>query len=188
MHPTTSLIRGYPIKPGTPLPRHKWTNRLFGLFILGGAVFALTRYAAWMDAYEIGILLLASTAFIVMGVRWRALQLLTATTASLALLALWLYGSDISSVEHSFLLKYFLASQSAIMWMGFAFWSATIVYTIGWFGRSGRTLKRGSQIAWIGVLFGVLGLLVAGTSRICSAPISGIFRSRISTKSSCCFP
>lgn len=160
MHSTPSLMRGSPLKHGMQRPLHKWSNRLFTLFILGGATFALTRYATWMDAYEIGILLFASAAFIVAGIRWRALQVLTATTASLSLLALWHYGGNITRAEHSFLLKYFLASQSAIMWMGFAFWSATGVYVIGWFRRSDRILKRASQIAWAGVMFGILGLLV----------------------------
>lgn len=160
MHSTATLMRDYPGNADSPHTLHKWINGVFGLFVLGGATFALTRYSNWMDAYEIGILLLASAGFIVMGVRWRALQSLTASAASLSLLALWLYGNDISSAEHAFLLKYFLASQSAIMWMGFAFWSATIVYAIGWFKRSDRMLKRGSRLAWIGVMFGFLGLLV----------------------------
>lgn len=159
MQSSTALARNHPLKEGAIFSAHAPGDGLFGFFILGGAALSLTLYSHWMDSYEIGILLLSALAMLVMGVRWRALQKLSASVAALSLLAIWLYDGSLARAEQSLILKYALASQSAIMWMGLAFWSASILYLVGWFMRSEITLARGSRLVWVGVLFGFTGMM-----------------------------
>lgn len=159
MSTTTVLAHNYHANPNSRRNWSKLGSGLFSLFVVGGCVLALALYSHWMDAYEVGILLMSGAALLIMGLRWHPLQKLTAATASLSLIAVWLYGGELLRAEQSFWLKYFLASQSAIMWMGFTFWCATAVYIIGWLTRSEATLKRGSQLVWVGVMFGFVGLL-----------------------------
>jgi len=158
MQTSTFPAQDYPVKKHAKPALHTLGSGLFGLFIIGGSALVLASYSRWMDAYEIGILLLSALALCVMGMRWRALQKLSAATAVLSLTAVWLYGGDLSRAGQSFFLKYFLASQSAIMWMGLLFWCATVVYFVGWLARSEKILERGSRLVWAGVLFGFVGM------------------------------
>jgi len=58
------------------------------------------------------------------------------------------------------LLKYMLASQSAIMWMSVFFIAATFTYFGGLIFRSDYTEKVGSVFTWIATTFGMTGLMV----------------------------
>ncbi|WP_295995216.1 c-type cytochrome biogenesis protein CcsB, partial [Rugamonas sp.] len=79
---------------------------------------------------------------------------------ALAIAGIHAYHGQLGNADHSFWLKYFLSSQSAIMWMGLSFWAATVVYAIGWIKRSDAALLLGSKTAWTGCLMGLVGLLV----------------------------
>ncbi len=91
-----------------------------------------------------------------MGWFWRPLQKLMLGVAALSLLAIWLYhGSD--GVAHLavprpvFGLKYFLSSQSAILWMSMLCFMATVFYWIGLFAKGERSmLWRHWLRAWPG--------------------------------------
>lgn len=173
MQTTTILARNYSAKESADRGSPKLGNGLFGLFVIGGCALALASYSHWMDAYEVGILLLSAAALLVMGMRWQALQKLSASAAALSLTAIWLYGGDLSRAEQSFFLKYFLASQSAIMWMGFCFWCATAVYIAGWFRRSEAALEHGGRLVWVGVMFGLVGMLTRWAESYMLSPDMG---------------
>jgi len=140
----------------TPLVR----NGLFLAILLGATVYALLRYSAHMDVFDNAILIASAIGLGVMALSWTALQPLSLASALLALAAIGLYRGQLESADHVFLLKYFLSSQSAIMWMGLSYWGATVLYALGWLRRSNSWMRLGTRAAWAGSLFGLTGLLV----------------------------
>jgi cytochrome c-type biogenesis protein CcsB len=86
--------------------------------------------------------------------------------AALALVAIGLYQQDgagsLARAETVFGLKYFLSSQSAILWMSMLFFMSTAFYWMGMFARGeGRTMSLiGSRIAWVAVGMALIGTLV----------------------------
>jgi cytochrome c-type biogenesis protein CcsB len=143
---------------------------LFALLVVAGGVFAFARYAGFMDVYEKGILVAAVPAAIAMGWFWRPLRALMALSAAFALLGIASYQGDLARAEQVFWLKYFLSSQSAILWMSVLFFMSTVFYWIGMFagreggvdgtGHSGTFESLGSRIAWVAVGMALVGTLV----------------------------
>ena len=142
---------------------------LFALAVIGAAGFAFQRYQMSMDVYEKGILLGAVPALIALGWFWGPLRILTLAVALTTLSAIGLYnrvhdgfGADLGMADKVFLLKYFLSSQSAILWMAVLVFMSTIFYWIGFFAGGGaRTAERlGSRIAWASVFMALVGTMV----------------------------
>ena len=134
--------------------RRNWFDWLFAAIVAAGGLFAFQRYAAYMDVYEKGILLAAVPSLVALGWFWRPLRTLMLVVAGLSLLAIWLYGGgDLRRADSVFLLKYFLSSQSAILWMSMLFFISTAFYWVGMFARGeGKTMSMlGSRIAWAAV-------------------------------------
>jgi cytochrome c-type biogenesis protein CcsB len=142
------------------------TDWLFALLVLAGAGFALSRYGAGMDVYETGILMGTVPAVIWIGWFWRPLRVLMVGVAMLSLLAIWLYQVDghaeLARADRVFGLKYFLSSQSAILWMSVLFFMSTFFYWLGVFSRSGASYMEvvGSRLAWAGVTLALVGTMV----------------------------
>ncbi|WLI89480.1 c-type cytochrome biogenesis protein CcsB [Massilia sp. R2A-15] len=133
---------------------------LFGAMLLGGAVFALNRYGAFMDYYEKAILLLAAPTFAALGWHWKPVRWLMPVVALLALWAVSLYGGDLDMANKKFFLKYMLSSQSAILWMSTMFVFSTVFYWIGLAGRSNFGSAVGSKLCWAAVVLGFTGMMV----------------------------
>ncbi|MDD3352729.1 c-type cytochrome biogenesis protein CcsB [Zoogloea sp.] len=133
---------------------------LFALALAGGAVFALRQYGDFMDVYDKGILFLTVPALVALGAAWQPFRLFLAAAAVLALASLSLYQGDLARAEQVFLLKYFISSQTAIMWMSALFFIATGAYWIGLAARSDFGDKTGSALTWLATLMGTTGLLV----------------------------
>ncbi|HON31833.1 MAG TPA: c-type cytochrome biogenesis protein CcsB, partial [Ottowia sp.] len=111
VNPTTvTLGGGY-------FARRTWGDWLFALLVVAGAVFAFQRYHASMDIYEKWILAGTAPVLIGLGWFWRPLRTLMLVVAGLSLLAVVSYGGDLRRADSVFWLKYFLSSQSAILWM-----------------------------------------------------------------------
>src|ERR1700710_2491277 len=89
---------------------------LFALAMVAGAGFALFRYHPYMNYYDKLVLCCAVPVFVVLGWRWKPVRLLIACIAVLSLSSLQLYHSDLARADTNFFLKYFLSSQSAILW------------------------------------------------------------------------
>jgi cytochrome c-type biogenesis protein CcsB len=122
-----------------------------------------------MDGYEQAILVGAVPALVALGWFWSSLRSLTVGVGAAALLAIALYsrttdgfGADLAQGENVFLLKYFLSSQSAVLWMGVLFFMSTVLYWIGLVvPRDDNTaLRLGSLMAWAGVTMALIGMLV----------------------------
>jgi cytochrome c-type biogenesis protein CcsB len=133
---------------------------LFAAALLGGALFALNRYGAYMDYYEKAILVLAAPTFAALGWHWKPVRWLMPVVALLALWAISLYAGNLDMANQKFFLKYMLSSQSAILWMSTMFIFSTVFYWIGLVGRSDFGSSVGSKLCWAAVVLGFTGMMV----------------------------
>jgi cytochrome c-type biogenesis protein CcsB len=133
---------------------------LFGAGLLAAVLFALNRYAGYMDGYERAILLLAAPTFAALGWHWKPVRWLIPLIALLSLWAVSLYGGALASADQKFFLKYMLSSQSAILWMSAMFAFSTVFYWIGLLARSPFGAAIGSRLCWAAVVLGFTGMMV----------------------------
>ena len=68
------------------MSRRNWFDWVFAVVVIAGGLFAFSRYSAFMDVYEKGILLGAMPAVIWLGWFWRPVRLLLLVVAESALL------------------------------------------------------------------------------------------------------
>ena len=134
----------------------------FALLTLFGMVFALSRYQAAMDVYEQGILVASVPALVWLGWYWRPLRHLMLMVTGLSLLALYAYQGQLAQADEVFVLKYFLSSQSAILWMSMLVFISTVFYWGGMImpSQSDALESLGSQTAWVAVVLALVGTLV----------------------------
>ncbi len=142
--------------------RRSLSDWAFALITLVGTLFAFTRYHGAMDVYEQGILLASWPAAVAMGWFWRPARHLMLVVAVLSLSAIWAYEGQLARADDVFWLKYFLSSQSAILWMCMLFFISTVFYWAGMLLRSeGEVMERlGSGTAWVAVGAALVGTLV----------------------------
>ena len=139
---------------------------LFAALVLAGGLFAFLRYQSAMDGYEQAILLGTIPAAIAMGWFWRPLRALMLVVTLASLLGIWSYQGDLASAEQVFWLKYFLSSQSAILWMSVLFFMGTLFYWLGMIagqgegGRSASFELMGSRIVWAAIAMALIGTMV----------------------------
>lgn len=156
---------GQGLEPSYFARRDVW-DWLFAVFVIAGAAWAFLRYNAAMDGYEKAILVGTVPCMIWLGWFWRPLRALTVVVAATALLAIWLYQTpagtaDLARADQVFLLKYFISSQSAILWMSVLFFMSTAFYWVGMFKRAGDTFELlGSRMAWVAVTLALIGTMV----------------------------
>ncbi len=132
----------------------------FAAVLAAGALFALSRYGTHMDGYEKVILLSAVPAIAWLGWFFNPVRTLFLVVTALSLSAIGLYGGSLAVAEKTFLLKYFLSSQSAIVWMSALIFFATASYWFGLLARSDFAARTGSALTWISVAMGFIGLMV----------------------------
>jgi len=170
-----SLVMGRPGLSGR-LTRRSAFDWAFALLVVLGAGYAFQRYHGSMDGYEQGILLGAVPALIALGWFWGPLRVLGLGVGAATLVAIALYsrttdafGADLAQADKVFLLKYFISSQSAILWMGVLFCMSTVMYWIGLFAKVGTggsngvdntAQTMGSRLAWAGVFMALTGTMV----------------------------
>jgi len=117
-------------------------------------------YKDVLDVYEVSILIFTAVSMGFVGNQWPGFRGHAIAVAILSLIALQLYGTELGAAETNGLLKYMLASQSAIMWMSVFFIAATFTYFGGLIFRSTYIEKVGSTFTWIATTFGMTGLMV----------------------------
>ncbi|MFN0164143.1 MAG: c-type cytochrome biogenesis protein CcsB [Burkholderiales bacterium] len=132
----------------------------FALLLAAGAAFAFTRYGAYMDGYEKTILVCTVPVLAWLGWFFAPLRTFLVVVAALSFAAIGLYGGSLEAAEKTFLLKYFLSSQSAILWMSFLFFLATGSYWLGLLAGSDFGLVMGTRFTWMAVTLGLTGMLV----------------------------
>ena len=139
---------------------------VFAALVILGGLYAFTKYNAFMDVYEKGILLATLPAAIALCWFWRPLRALVVTVAGFSLLGIASYqgvdGGSLARAEQVFWLKYFLSSQSAILWMSMLFFMSTVFYWLGMFSKnqSHAFESLGSKIAWVAVVMALIGTML----------------------------
>ena len=99
------------------LRRLSWVDWAFAVMLVIGAGFALMQYGHWMNVYDKAVLIAAVPTFALLGWHWKPVRPLMVGITVLSLFAIQLYQGNLARAEQAFFLKYFLSSQSAILWM-----------------------------------------------------------------------
>jgi len=146
--------------PGFSLRQLNWRDWGYALLILVAAGVAYSRYGHAMDGYEQAILAGSVVGLTGLGWFWKSWQWYFPAAGLIGLAGISLYDGDLARGQTSFGLKFLLSSQSAIMWMCFLFFLATVVYWLGLLRRSGFLTKVGSSLTWAAALLGLAGLCV----------------------------
>jgi len=153
------------MRPGYFARRSAWDWIFAVLVTIGGAV-TYGLFSEFMNIYEKWILVGTVPSLIALAWFWGPLRQLTVVVAALSLLAIYLYKVDGVGVaeraEQVFLLKYFISSQSAILWMSVLFFMSTAFYWLGIFSRTHADGFEyiGSKLAWVAVTLGLVGSFV----------------------------
>jgi cytochrome c-type biogenesis protein CcsB len=158
---TSARADSFILNEGFMARRNLW-DWLFALAVLVGGVTAFSLYANAMDVYEKGILFGAMPAAIWLGWFWRPLRTLMLAVAVFSLLGIYSYQGHLEQSEKVFMLKYFLSSQSAILWMSVLFFMGTVFYWLGMFAKVENTAMEliGSRITWVAVGMALIGTMV----------------------------
>ncbi len=135
------------------------TDWLFAAVLLGSAAYWLFANAN-MDVYDQGVLIGVALGAVALCWTWRPLQALAVVVAAVSLMAVGLYAGVIANATTSFGLKYLFSSQSAILWMCTAFVMSLASYWYGLILSKARALWTGTALAWVGMAFGFVGLMV----------------------------
>ena len=135
---------------------------LFAALVVAGGAFALFRYHDSMDVYEKAITAGAVPCAIMLGWFWRPLRTLMLAVAAFSLWGIVSYHGNLANADSVFWLKYFLSSQSAILWMSMLFFMSTIFYWVGMFAsRQGDAMSLvASKLAWVAVGMALIGTMV----------------------------
>ncbi|MBP0622609.1 c-type cytochrome biogenesis protein CcsB [Cupriavidus consociatus] len=142
------------------LRRLTWVDWLFALALAVGAGVALSQYGQWMDGYDKAVLIGAVPAFALLGWHWKAVRPLMLGLTVLSLFAIQLYQGQLARADQAFFLKYFLSSQSAILWMSALVFLSTLFYWVGLATRSDTGYSIGSKLCWGAIVLGFTGMLV----------------------------
>ena len=135
-------------------------NVFYLAFLLGGALYALKTFYNYMDVYEKVILFGSVGFFSWLGWKWNNFKKITILVFVISLFAIHLYQGVLANNEQIFLLKYLIASQSAIMWMNVFFVLSLLLYWLGLLTKNNLIDNIASSFTFIAVLFGFIGLLV----------------------------
>lgn len=160
-------------QPKTLLQRLNWQDWLYASLLIIGALFAYNKYAHYMDIYETGFLFVFAVVFSYLGWQWKSFGKLVLGVAATSLLSISLYHGDQARATQSFLLKFLISSQTAIMWMNVLFVLAMLTYWFAMFKRSDFTGRVASALTWSAVLMGFVGLMVRWYESYLIAPDVG---------------
>ncbi|HCK80127.1 MAG TPA: c-type cytochrome biogenesis protein CcsB [Candidatus Competibacter sp.] len=133
---------------------------LWALLAVAGSGYAYTLYQPFMDGYEVAIQIAATLGLVAWGLYWKPARWFVLVATVLAVTGFWRYGTDFGVRKSDFLLKYFLESQAAFMWMSSLFVLATLAYFVALFGRSGFVGRTATALTWSAAVMGLTGLLV----------------------------
>jgi cytochrome c-type biogenesis protein CcsB len=151
------LAKSYARQPGL-LARLSPADWLYALVILVASGITFYRYGAAMDYYGQLILGGATIGLIALGWFWKAWRWFFPLAGALSLLAIADYHGNLARAQTAFWLKFWLSSQSAIMWMCTLFYLATVVYWVGLLKKSALLNRIGSGLTWTAALAGFSGM------------------------------
>jgi len=155
------------------LQRLNWQDWLYALIMFAGAIFAYSKYSQYMDIYETVFLFGAAALASYIGWQWKALAKLVLAVGVISIFSISLYDGQQARATQTFLLKFLISSQSAVMWMNVLFVLAMVTYWFALFKRSDFTAKVASALTWSAVFFGFVGLMVRWYESYLIAPDVG---------------
>ncbi len=147
------------VPAGNRLPL-RLADYLWCALLLSGFGFVLARFSEHLNGYEWIIFTCLTLVLGYAGIAWSELRRLLLIVATLALFSIHLYDANLSLAEERFVLQYFLASQSAVMWMSFLFVLATLSYFLALFSGAAFPAATGTWLTWSGAGMGLTGMLV----------------------------
>ncbi len=141
---------------------------IFAALLVAAGFWVFSNYSAAMDIYDKWIFVGMVPCLLAMCWFWRPLRVLTAVAAVFSVLAIASYGgfssggADLKRADTVFWLKYFLSSQSAILWMSMLFFMSTVFYWLGMFSKTQADAMEGigSKMAWAAVTLALIGTMV----------------------------
>ena len=133
---------------------------LWCALLLGGYGIVYARFREYLNGYEWVIFTCLTLVLGYAGIAWAELRRLLLIVATLALFSIHFYDANLSLAEEHFLLQYFLASQSAVMWMSFLFVLAALSYFLALFSGAAFPAAVGAWLTWSGAGMGLTGMLV----------------------------
>jgi len=135
-------------------------NFIFTALLLILGIIALTNFHSYMDQYEVGILIASVLGFSFFGIKWQRFKHFFIASFVLAFIAIFLYQGNLNQAETNFFLKYFLSSQSSIMWMSALFPLALLIYWFYLFVKQEFYGNFATFLVWAASVFATTGLLV----------------------------
>ncbi len=133
---------------------------VYAAVLWSGAFYAFSQYGQYMDSFEKTFLFGAATLFSALGWFWKPVRVLILTVAGASLFGIADYHAELARADSAFFLKFFLASQTAIMWMSALFVLATLTYWLALAIRSPFAEKVASALTWSATAMGLTGLMV----------------------------
>tara|TARA_B100000787_G_scaffold63173_1_gene46370 strand:- start:2702 stop:3832 length:1131 start_codon:yes stop_codon:yes gene_type:complete len=140
--------------------KDKIISYMFSLVLASLTIFALLKFNSFMDNYEIIILIGSAITFAWMGNVWSNFRTLFSFIFLLSFISIYFYKGSLEQIELNFFLKYFLSSQSAIMWMTALFPLSLITYWIYLLSKQDFYGNLATKLTWIATMMGFIGLLV----------------------------
>lgn len=131
-----------------------------GLTLSFLSIFAIFKFHDYMDNYEIGILVGATILFSWLSKTWLNFGRFFIASLILSFISIYIYQGNLIQAEDNFFLKYFLSSQSAIMWMSALYPISLVIYWISLFSKQLFYENLASSLVWIASMMGLVGLLV----------------------------
>jgi len=131
---------------------------IFSIIIVIISCFIFIKYRQYMDIYEEFILFFTPLTIIYTAHIFKQFRFYVLSVLALSILSIISYKSNLSNAEHSFLLKFFLASQTAIMWMTFNIFAANLAYFLALWKNSQFLYKCANVFVWTASIFGTVGM------------------------------
>jgi cytochrome c-type biogenesis protein CcsB len=130
----------------------------FSAFLLLLAGITWHRYAAGWDIFEKGIFTGCLLAAGGLGRLWKSFRPFFLGVLGLSLLAISQYHGQLAAAEQNFWLRFFIGSQTAIMWMSALYVLATLTYWGTLLSRSVFVGRSATALTWAAAVMGFVGL------------------------------
>ena len=140
--------------------KDKFIDYSFGIALACLTILAISKFNNFMDIYEIIILIGSAITFTWMASLWPNFKKLFVYTFLLSFISIFFYKGSLDQIELNFFLKYFLSSQSAIMWMTALYPLSLVTYWVYLFSRQEFYGNLATKITWLATMMGFIGLLV----------------------------
>ncbi len=151
-----------------------WRDGVFAVLVIALFAYGGLKNRDLMDVYEEVILVFSALSIILLGWFWRPLQWVFGAVAAISLLAVSLYGGDLTRGETVFGLRYLFASQPLVMWMSVLFILGTVAYWVALVWPNWSTMNwLASKMTYAGVVMGTAALMVRWYESYLIAPDVG---------------